>query len=70
MIRYHSLYPWHREGAYTHLMEPRDHVALEAVRAFNPYDLYSKSDERVDPAQLRPYYEGLIKRFFPDEVNW
>ena len=45
MIRYHSFYPWHREGAYTHLTNADDARALEAVRAFNPYDLYSKSDE-------------------------
>lgn len=45
MIRYHSFYPWHREGAYHHLMNEHDKKMLEAVRAFNPYDLYSKSDE-------------------------
>lgn len=26
MIRYHSFYPWHREGAYTHLMEEKEFV--------------------------------------------
>ncbi|KAG2142337.1 DUF706-domain-containing protein [Suillus clintonianus] len=70
MIRYHSFYPWHREGAYTHLMNEKDHVALEAVRAFNPYDLYSKSDEPCDAEKLRPYYEDLISKFFPSEIDW
>ncbi|KAG2088650.1 inositol oxygenase [Suillus cothurnatus] len=70
MIRYHSFYPWHREGAYTHLMNEKDRVALEAVRAFNPYDLYSKSDEPCDTEKLRPYYEGLIAKFFPSEIDW
>ncbi|KAF9509084.1 hypothetical protein BS47DRAFT_1302003, partial [Hydnum rufescens UP504] len=37
MIRYHSFYPWHREGACIHLMDSRDYKHLEAVRAFNPY---------------------------------
>jgi inositol oxygenase len=45
MIRYHSFYPWHSAGAYTELMDEHDHAMLEAVKAFNPYDLYSKSDE-------------------------
>ncbi|KAF8843864.1 DUF706-domain-containing protein [Paxillus ammoniavirescens] len=70
MIRYHSFYPWHREGAYMHLTNAKDMKALAAVRAFNPYDLYSKSDKPVDMKELRPYYEGLIAKFFPPELDW
>lgn len=36
MIRYHSFYPWHREGAYRHFMKPEDEDDLKAVKAFNP----------------------------------
>ena len=36
---------------------------LEAVHTFNPYDLYSKTDEPVDPVKLRLYYESLIASF-------
>lgn len=53
MIRYHSFYPWHREGAYHELMDENDKKMLEAVRAFNPYDLYSKSDEAPDAEKLK-----------------
>lgn len=70
MIRYHSFYPWHREGAYSHLTNAADERALAAVRAFNPYDLYSKSDDPVDPETLKPYYQGLIAKFFPDVIEW
>lgn len=35
MIRYHSFYPWHREGAYQHLMNEKDYDQLKAVKAFN-----------------------------------
>ncbi|KAL5481126.1 hypothetical protein ACEPAI_10067 [Sanghuangporus weigelae] len=70
MIRYHSFYPWHRENAYAHLMNEKDRKTLEAVRAFNPYDLYSKSDEPCDAEKLRPYYQGLIAKFFPEEIDW
>lgn len=70
MIRYHSFYPWHREGAYSHLCNEADKKALAAVRAFNPYDLYSKSDEPVDPKKLKPYYQGLIAKFFPPVLDW
>ncbi|EJC99159.1 DUF706-domain-containing protein [Fomitiporia mediterranea MF3/22] len=70
MIRYHSFYPWHRENAYTYLMNEKDKKTLEAVRAFNPYDLYSKNDEQCNVEKLRPYYEGLIAKFFPPELDW
>jgi len=70
MIRYHSFYPWHREGAYSHLANEKDKRALAAVRAFNPYDLYSKSDQPVDAEALRPYYERLIAKFFPPVLDW
>ena len=42
MIRYHSFYAAHREGEYAHLMNEHDRRLMEWVRAFNPYDLYSK----------------------------
>lgn len=80
-------------------MDDEDHKDLEAVKQFNPYDLYSKSDgtshslalrfelSRIadslrsllicsflpDPPkveELKPYYQGLIKKFFPDVVEW
>lgn len=68
MIRYHSFYPWHSEGAYTYLMDAQDKEMLEYVRAFNPYDLYSKNDVRCDIEVLKPYYTELIDEFFPNKV--
>jgi inositol oxygenase len=70
MIRYHSFYAWHREGAYTHLMNERDRRLLPWVQAFNPYDLYSKGHERPDVKALTPYYEELIAEFFPPHIAW
>ena len=70
MIRYHSFYPWHREGAYDYLMDERDKKMMRWVNAFNPYDLYSKSAERPDVARLKPYYEDLIAEYFPPELRW
>ena len=70
MIRYHSCYPIHREGAYGDLMNDRDREMFRWVRAFNPYDLYTKHDTRPDIEQLRPWYEELIAEFFPPELNW
>jgi inositol oxygenase len=70
MIRYHSFYPGHREHAYEHLMNEEDRKLFDWVRAFNPYDLYSKSDSPPDVAALRPYYEDLIAEYFPPTLAW
>lgn len=70
MIRYHSFYPAHSEGAYGHLMNDRDRELFRWVRAFNPYDLYSKGADRPDVNALRPFYEDLIAEFFPPTLAW
>jgi len=70
MIRYHSFYPWHREGAYDHLASDQDREMLKWVKEFNKYDLYSKVDERPNVEKLRPYYEELIAEFFPAQIRW
>ena len=68
MIRYHSFYPWHQQGAYTWMMNDKDHEMLKAVKAFNPYDLYSKSDDKPKVEDLKDYYLELIDEYFPNKV--
>ena len=70
MIRYHSFYAAHREHQYDYLMNDRDREMLPWVRAFNRYDLYSKSSEKPDQKSLRPYYEDLIAEFFPASLKF
>ena len=70
MIRFHSFYACHKENAYQHLMNDHDRELFKWVRAFNPYDLYSKGLERPDVQVLRPYYEDLISEFFPQVIDW
>lgn len=70
MIRYHSFYAQHRERAYEHLMNDHDREMFDWVRKFNPYDLYSKSEQPPNVDELRPYYEGLIAKYFPEKLRW
>ncbi|XOV70302.1 MAG: inositol oxygenase family protein [Verrucomicrobiota bacterium] len=70
MLRYHSFYPWHREGEYDHLCNDTDREMLKWVLDFNKYDLYTKSHTAPDPVALKPYYEDLIAEFFPDKLDW
>lgn len=70
MIRYHSFYPAHKEGAYADLMNDEDREMFDWVRRFNPYDLYSKSEERPDVAALKPFYQELIAEYFPPVLRW
>ena len=70
MIRYHSFYPGHKEHAYDQFMNDQDREMFSWVRAFNPYDLYSKAAARPDVPTLRPFYEELIAEFFPPVIDW
>ncbi|MCA9217574.1 MAG: inositol oxygenase [Planctomycetales bacterium] len=70
MIRYHSFYPLHREGAYTHLLNDQDRAMLPWVKKFNPFDLYTKSHTRPDVQRLMPFYEELVAEFLPETLCW
>ena len=60
MIRYHSFYPWHKEGAYHDLMDDHDRAMLKSVKAFNPYDLYSKSDDMPSAQELKVSMPAIL----------
>ncbi len=68
MIRFHSFYAWHREEQYDYLCDDHDRAMLPWVRAFNPYDLYSKSPHPPDWQHLRPYYAGLLQEYLPETL--
>lgn len=72
IIRYHSFYAWHQHGEYDYLCNDTDRKYLFWSKEFQKCDLYSKSDENIpDIVKLKPYYDGLIKKYFPDEkLKW
>ena len=70
MLRYHSFYPAHRENEYGYLMNDHDREMFKWVRAFNPYDLYTKSHEKPDVTKLRPIYEDIINEYLPGKLKW
>ena len=70
MLRFHSFYPWHREGAYSHLMNDDDRRMLPWSQLFSKYDLYSKSDRIPDMKELKPYYQSLIDKYLPAQIDW
>ncbi|KAL1325678.1 hypothetical protein HN51_035734 [Arachis hypogaea] len=70
IIRYHSFYALHKEGAYAHLMNDEDRENLKWLHVFNKYDLYSKSKVLVDVEKVKPYYQSLIEKYFPAKLKW
>ena len=65
MIKLHSCYPLHREGAYRHFFAPGDDEIIERVQKFNAFDLYTKHDKVPDMEKLLPYYEKLWAKYVP-----
>jgi len=70
MIRYHSFYPWHSGGDYMHLCNKKDLEMMPWVLEFNKYDLYTKSGDLPDIEALKPYYQSLIDKYIPGELEW
>jgi inositol oxygenase len=70
MLRFHSFYAWHRQGAYQHLENEKDKAMLQWVKKFNPYDLYSKGHSKPDLKQLKSYYDDLFAEFLPEKFAW
>jgi inositol oxygenase len=70
IIRFHSFYALHQAGAYKELMDATDEKMLKWLKVFQKCDLYSKCETRMDVEQLKPYYQGLIEKYFPPVLNW
>lgn len=70
IIRFHSLYAYHRDGAYRELMDEKDKRLLPVLQQFNQYDLYSKSDTLLNIDALRPYYGELMTRYLGRDWWW
>lgn len=64
IIRFHSLYLWHKENEYSHFENLKDKKMKPWVKKFNQYDLYTKSDKPLDLEELKSYYTELFKEFF------
>lgn len=75
IIRYHSFYSWHKDGAYEHFMSESDYELRKWCHRFSKCDLYSKSivlpsAEEIE-TKLRPYYQSLIDKYFPNRnLEW
>jgi inositol oxygenase len=70
MIRYHSLYAWHRDGHYRDLEDQCDRDMKPWVQRFNKYDLYTKVNVEYSADQLgelKEYYLGLISKYLGSE---
>ncbi len=69
IIRYHSCYVLHKEHEYEHLMAPEDYEVRDWCHKFSQFDLYTKDNNNIlDVDELKNYYQGLIKKYFPNDV--
>lgn len=68
MIRYHSFQSIAAE--YLHLFDEEDLRLRESqMKPFARFDLYTKNPREVVERRL-PEYEALVKRRFPDPIDW
>ena len=48
----------------------QDRAMLPWVQKFNPYDLYSKNPNRPTLAAVKPYYEDLLAKYLPENLQF
>jgi len=70
IIRYHSFYPWHTAGDYKYFEIESDENIKKWVNIFNRYDLYTKSSTMPDIDNLWPYYQKLIDKYCPGQLEF
>jgi len=70
ILRFHSFYPLHHEGAYMQFMTSVDEEMLKWIKTFNRFDLYSKSHEIPNLQELKAYYSGLVDKYIPGVLYW
>ena len=70
VIRFHSFYSAHKEGAYQQFMSQKDVDMMPWLKVFQPFDLYSKGDDEPDKSAVLPYYENLVQEYLPGTLNW
>ena len=68
IIRYHSMYVWHRENEYEELMNNEDREIKKWVKLFNEYDLYSKENKPINKEELKEYYMPIIEKYCGTEL--
>ena len=70
MLKLHSLYPWHRGGAYKQLMAPGDEELIAAVTEFNTFDLYTKCDVPPRFEDVWDHYQAIVDKYCPGLLDW
>jgi len=70
IIRYHSLYVWHQDNAYSQYENDDDIKMKSVVREFNKFDLYTKDDaNKLEwTPELREYYSNLVKKYISSDM--
>jgi len=70
IIRFHSFYAWHKQGAYTCFTDAFDEEMFPWIKRFNRFDLYSKAQVPPDYNAVKDYYKGLVEKFLPGVLEW
>ena len=63
IIRFHSLYPYHEHGEYSHLTNDLDKKMFPYLKLFNKYDLYTKCENKEITKEMKEYYDNLVKKY-------
>ena len=52
------------------MLNDQDRRMLKWIKAFNPFDLYSKGDAKPDAERALPFYRELVEEYLPGKLRW
>ena len=63
IIRFHSLYAYHKHNEYSHLTNKEDENMFSYLKLFNKYDLYTKCENKEVTNKMKDYYKNLVNKY-------
>jgi inositol oxygenase len=70
VIKYHSFYPWILERGYESYASKYDWYMLPLVKLFQKADLYSKDSILPDVKSISDFYDNIINKYIPGQIQW
>lgn len=70
IIRFHSLYSYHKYNEYQLLTNEKDKKMLKWLKLFNKYDLYTKNNNIEYNENIKNYYKNIIQKYINNSELW
>ena len=69
-VSYSEITGWWKDTGQPSDLLDANRPILDNIKDFNQYDLYSKEDDIYITDDIIDYYKDLLKKYFPEPLQW